>query len=161
MPSSRYRYTPSLDGYRVLDAQTGEFYGTLIRHRRPGTTLWEPVTPDGRHFRPSGPGRDSAAGWLRLQAHPELLAFDPPEDPIADAVNRHLDAGDRDTALAVLLAALAEDIHAMRTRRRTAPAALWAHLDRYSSWLHLVTDTPAPKAAQRPAPDRLTHLKAL
>lgn len=154
---SRYTYVPTEAGYEVYDPSLG-FIGWLEREMHPGNNAWwKPTTPDGESLKAAPGGRDPSAGWLRYQADPSLLEPKKEPDAILDAITEHLEAGDRLTAISVLLSALSEDISQMRAGRRTHPAALWVHLERYARWL----ETAGFRAADNRPADRLAHLRAV
>lgn len=155
--ASRYIYEPTDDGYRVHHPTLG-FIGTITREiHAGGVRWWKPTTPDGETAPAAPYGRDASAGWLHTAADPTRFDTKPTPDAILVAIRSHLENGDRNTAIAVMLAALSDDIQQMRDGRRTHPAAVWAHLDRYSSWLAAAGFRVADNAPV----DRLSHLRHL
>lgn len=151
----RFTFTTIPDGYSVTDSELGHI-GTIHREKRPGATWWHPRTTTGEPLRPID-SRDAASWALKFRIQP-ARSPEPPPDPILAAIATHIREDRRDLAAAVLASALAEDIAQMRSRRRSHPAALWLHLDRYATWVAEYAGTDAPAAA---LPARLAHLQAL
>lgn len=123
--------------------------GTVHRVRNGRRLTYRGVTPAGTEG-PALSKQYDAALWLRFQVR-KPKAAPPPQDVVLTMLRRYLERGEHARAEAAALAAIAQEIAAMREgRQRKTPPALWWHLDRMTEWLETITEA-GPTLAEVPA----------